>query len=107
MLCVPFFTLWERKVLGYIQNRKGPKKVSIIGLAQPLLDGLKLITKSSGRPLVARKKFFYLRPLFRFVIMFFSWVLFPSYFKHFSFPLGVVLFLCLSSINVYTLIGSG
>ena len=43
---VCFLTLLERKVLGYIQNRKGPLKILFVGLFQPVLDGGKLILKS-------------------------------------------------------------
>jgi len=45
-LRVCFLTLIERKVLGYVQNRKGPTKVIILGLVQPVLDGGKLLIKS-------------------------------------------------------------
>ena len=44
-LRVCFLTLLERKVLGYIQNRKGPTKILFIGLLQPVIDGGKLILK--------------------------------------------------------------
>lgn len=60
-LSVCFLTLLERKILGYVQNRKGPTKVIFIGLLQPILDGGKLILK---RMLV--EKFYY------FFIPFFS-----------------------------------
>jgi len=44
-LRVCFLTLLERKVLGYVQNRKGPTKVLFRGFLQPVVDGGKLILK--------------------------------------------------------------
>jgi NADH:ubiquinone oxidoreductase subunit H len=38
-LSVCFLTLLERKILGYVQNRKGPTKALLIGVLQPVIDG--------------------------------------------------------------------
>lgn len=45
LICVGFYTLLERKVLGYIMNRKGPNKPSLAGILTPFSDALKLISK--------------------------------------------------------------
>lgn len=57
-LSVCFLTLLERKILGYVQNRKGPTKVLFIGLLQPVIDGGKLILKS----IVIEKLYYFFIP---------------------------------------------
>jgi NADH:ubiquinone oxidoreductase subunit H len=45
LISIAFLTLAERKVLGYIQCRKGPNIVGIYGILQPIADGVKLFIK--------------------------------------------------------------
>jgi NADH-quinone oxidoreductase subunit H len=45
LLGIAFFTLFERKILRYSQNRLGPNKVAGLGLLQPAMDGIKLLLK--------------------------------------------------------------
>jgi len=59
-LRVCFLTLLERKVLGYVQNRKGPVKVLFMGILQPVIDGGKLIFKS----IFLDKIYYFFIPLF-------------------------------------------
>lgn len=107
LISIPFLTLLERKVLSYIQARKGPKKVSYMGLLQPIGDGAKLVLKEVGTPKMAKIVLFWLRPLASFILMILAWAVFPSPYFYFSFKLGVIFFLCIASLQVYTLLGSG
>lgn len=64
-LRVCFLTLLERKILGYVQNRKGPTKVLVIGLLQPVVDGGKLILKR----ILIEKFYYFLIPFFSIVVI--------------------------------------
>ena len=63
MLLVAYLTLWERKLLGWIQIRIGPNRVGYNGILQPIADALKLITKEIILPTVANKGLFLLGPI--------------------------------------------
>lgn len=64
-LTVCFLTLLERKILGYVQNRKGPTKVLFIGLLQPVIDGGKLILKR----MIVEKFYYFFIPFFSIFVM--------------------------------------
>ena len=107
LIGIAFFTLMERKLLGYIQMRKGPNKVGIAGLPQPLADALKLFLKEQSRPRLSNLLPFILSPIFSLVLGLLVWVVYPFKGVIIYITLGVVFYLCVIRLNVYGTIISG
>lgn len=79
LLLLAYFTILERKVLGYGQMRKGPNKVLFLGLGQPIVDGVKLIMKTFVSLKGSLAGMYMILPVGVFMVMMAMWMIVLSY----------------------------
>jgi NADH-quinone oxidoreductase subunit H len=109
LLCVAYLTLWERKMIGWIQIRIGPNRVGPAGLLQPIADGVKLMFKEIILPANASKGLFVLAPMLMLMPALAAWAVIPFAPEVVLADInaGLLYVLALTSMGVYGVIIAG
>jgi NADH-quinone oxidoreductase subunit H len=109
LIAVAYLTLWERRLLGFMQVRLGPNRVGPMGLLQPFADALKLLTKEIIQPTAASKGLFVLGPMLAIMPALAAWVAIPfgPDVALTNVNVGLMLIMAITSIEVYGVIIAG
>jgi NADH-quinone oxidoreductase subunit H len=115
MLCVAYLTLAERKVIGWMQVRIGPNRVTFFGIrwlggwAQPIADGLKLLVKEIIVPTGANKFLFVIAPIMAIMPALAAWAVVPFGPERVlaNIDAGLLYIMAITSMGVYGIIIAG
>ena len=109
LIGVAYLTLAERRVIGFMQLRKGPNVVGPFGLFQPFADALKLIAKETILPAGADKVVFLIAPMLTFVLALVAWAVIPfgDGLVLADINVGILYLFAISSLGVYGVIMAG
>ncbi len=113
ILSVAYLTLWERKLIGWMQVRRGPNRVRIFGffpgMGQPFADVIKLLLKEIVIPSQSNKALFRLAPAITLIPAFAAWAVVPLFpgFAIANVDAGLLYVLSLTSVGVYGVILAG
>ena len=106
---VAYATLWERKLIGWIQIRVGPNRVGPMGLLQPIADALKLLFKEIVVPTKATTSLFVIGPIMTIMPALAAWSVIPfgPELVLANVNAGLLLLMAITSMEVYGIIIAG
>jgi NADH-quinone oxidoreductase subunit H len=109
MVSVAYLTLWERKLIGWIQIRIGPNRVGPLGLLQPIADGVKLLFKEIIVPANASAGLYVLAPILMLMPALAAWAVIPfaPELVLADINAGLLYVMALTSMGVYGVIIAG
>jgi NADH-quinone oxidoreductase subunit H len=109
MGAVAYLTLWERKLISWIQIRLGPNRVGPWGLLQPIADAMKLLTKEILTPSAANRNLFFLGPIMTIMPALAAWAVVPfgPDLALANINAGLLFVMAIASLEVYGVIIAG
>ena len=113
LIAMAYLTYFERKVIGYMQLRKGPNVVGPFGLLQPFADAIKLLVKETVIPSGANRVVFLFAPMLTFILALIAWAVIPfgktesGVWVLADLNVGVTYLFAISSLGVYGIIMAG
>jgi len=109
LICIAYFTYFERKVLAFSQLRKGPNVVGPFGLLQPIADAVKMLFKETIIPSGANRLIFIAAPIVSVALALVAWAVIPfdNGMVISNINVGILYLFAISSLSVYGTIMAG
>ena len=102
LLAVAFFTLIERKIIGLAHYRKGPRKILLAGISQPIADAVKLIIKERLKISIRKYRLLTIGPTARLIVMTITWAWYEFNYVVLSRRIKVIILFAIIGLGIYS-----